>query len=197
MKHNIIWICFIILFGSIDLVAFGENPNSLSEADKLRFLDSVNSYRIIKGVPPLRYSFQEDSLSRLRVASIYRHIDSIGDDEWKKDISEAQHFRFFEDLDVYDKNNVHPDTVLSWQGECTARLGKLFKIDDWVEELFHGWKNSPEHWKMMLDSDFEYMTLHLYSDTHRHIRLRKGHFAALVLFSKERNQRSVTPRLLH
>lgn len=161
----------------------------ITKEDKMRFLDSVNKYRIEIGVPPLKYSFQEDSLARLRVMTIFRHIDSIGDVEWKKDIMEAQHYRFSEDIQQYDKNNVHPDTVLSWQGECTARIGKLYKIEDLVDELFHGWKNSPAHWELMLDSTYEYMVLDWFIDNQRHIRLQKGYFSALVLFSKDINQK--------
>jgi hypothetical protein len=161
----------------------------ITTEDKLRFLDSLNKYRIEAGVQPLEYSFQEDSLARLRVGTIFRHIDSIGDQEWKKDIPEAQHYRFFEDIEQYDKINVHPDTVLSWQGECTARLSKLHNIKDLVDELFHGWKNSKEHWKIMLDPRFNYIVLDWFIDNQRHIRLQKGYFAALVLFNKDINHK--------
>lgn len=161
----------------------------ITTEDKLRFLDSLNKYRIEAGAPPVKYSFQEDSLARLRVSTIFRHIDSIGDQDWKKDVLEAQHYRFFEDIQQYDKSNVHPDTVLSWQGECTARLSKLYKIEDLVDELFHGWKNSPEHWKLMLDPKYEFIVLDWFIDNQRHPRLQKGYFAALVLFSKDVNQK--------
>jgi hypothetical protein len=61
----------------------------ITTEDKLRFLDSLNKYRIEAGVQPLEYLFQEDSLARLRVSTIFRHIDSIGDQEWKKRYSRS------------------------------------------------------------------------------------------------------------
>ena len=160
-------------------------------ADKLRFLDSLNTYRAIAGVPPLRYSFQEDSLAKLRVSSIYRHIDSIGEEEYKRDIIEHQHYNWEHDWHTYDKKNIHPDTVLSHYAECTARLSKLFEYDEMFDKLFQGWKNSSEHWKIMMSPKYEYITLHFALDDHKHLRLRKGYFAALVLFSKGVNQRSI------
>ena len=160
-------------------------------ADKLRFLDSLNTYRAIAGVPPLRYSFQEDSLAKLRVSSIYRHIDSIGEEEYKRDIIEHQHYNWEHDWHTYDKKNIHPDTVLSHYAECTARLSKLFEYDEMFDKLFQGWKNSSEHWKIMMSPKYEYITLHFALDNHKHLRLQKGYFAALVLFSKGVNQRSI------
>lgn len=184
-------IFIVMILSTVSMIAQSQfrTGDVITTEDKLRFLDSLNKYRIEVGAPPVKYSFQEDSLARLRVSTIFRHIDSIGDQDWKKDVLEAQHYRFFEDIQQYDKSNVHPDTVLSWQGECTARLSKLYKIEDLVDELFHGWKNSPEHWKLMLDPKYEFIVLDWFIDNQRHPRLQKGYFAALVLFSKDVNQK--------
>jgi hypothetical protein len=172
---------------------------NINKADKIRFLDSLNLYRVLADVPLLQYSFQEDSLSRLRVHNIFRHVDSIGEIEFKKDIVENLHYHWQEDWDLYDRKNVHPDTVLSFYGECTARLGKLKEIDDMISELFHGWKNSPPHWEAMLSPDYQYITIDWiddsqYIDNGKPLPYRRGYFAALVLFSKDINKRRVGNR---
>ena len=164
----------------------------LTEYDKLRFLDSLNYYREKSGVPLLKYSFQEDSLAKLRVATIYRHIDSLHNADVKYDYMEELHFRFDEDIKSYDKNNVHRDTVLAWQGECSAHLSRFKTSSDWTMDLFNGWKNSPAHWEMLMESKYEYAVLHLYSDTDRYFKFRLGSVASLILFSKAINKKRLS-----
>ena len=168
---------------------------TLTASDKLRFLDSLNYYRAKSGVPLLKYSFQEDSLAKLRVVTIYRHIDSLHKADIKYDYLKELHFRYDEDILSYDKKNVHPDTVLAWQGECSAHLSRFKSSSDWTMDLFNGWKNSPAHWEMLMESKYEYAVLHLYSDTDRYFKFRLGSIASLVLFSKGINKKSLRPAL--
>jgi hypothetical protein len=163
--------------------------DTITTFDKLRFLDSLNKYRALAGATPVKYSFQEDSLARLRVSTIYKHVDSIGEVEFRKNVVEHQHHNWEADWYSYDKKNVHPDTVLAYYAECTARLHKLVEVEDMVDKLFNGWKNSPEHWEVMMDSKYEYVTFDWFIDNQKHIRLRKGVFSALVFFSKDINQK--------
>ena len=181
-------IIMIILSQGICLAQNNVTGNEITKDDKLRFLDSLNSYRKEIGAIPLQYSFQEDSLARLRVATIFKHVDSISESEYKSDYVAALHYKFKDDIRAYDKKNVHPDTVLAFHGECSARLSKLSDIDDLVSELFQGWKNSPEHWKMMLDSKYQHMMLYWFIDNERHIRLRKGTIAVLLMYTKAENE---------
>lgn len=157
----------------------------ITSEDKLRFLDSLNKYRIAAGVPALEYSFQEDSLAKLRTKTLFKHIDSISEETYNSDVMEHNHFNFIEDVLNYEKQHIHIDTVVNWSAECSARLNKLYQVHDMVDELFHGWKNSSEHWKIMLDARFKYIVLDWFIDNQRHIRLRKGTFASLVLFDKK------------
>ncbi len=185
-------ITYIILFGTMSLMAQSQykTGDTITTQDKLRFLDSLNKYRILAGVEPLEYSFQEDSLAKLRTETIFKHIDSISEEEYKSDWMEHQHHRFIEDVRKYDKSNVHKDTVINWSAECSARISKLNNPDDLVDELFQGWKNSKAHWKMMLEPKFKYIVLDWFIDNQRHIKLRKGTIASLVLFSKRFNENS-------
>lgn len=184
-------ICSLFLSFITSMCAIETDGYILAPSDKLRFLDSLNYYRAKIGAPVLRYSFQEDSLARLRVATIYRNLDSLHKASIKYDYMEALHFRFDEDILSYDKKNVHPDTVLAWQGECSAHLSRFKTSSDWTMDLFNGWKNSPAHWEMLMESKFEYAVLHLYSDTDRYFKYRLGSVASLILFSKAINKKSL------
>jgi uncharacterized protein YkwD len=181
---------FIVLSTSLYAQSNLKTGDIITREDKLRFLDSLNKYRIEAEVPALEYSFQEDSLARLRTSTLFKHIDSITEETYNSDIMEHNHYNYFEDIERYDKNNVHPDTVLNWSAECSARLSRLSYPHDLIDELFHGWKKSKEHWKIMLDPRFKYIVLDWIIDNQRHIRIRKGTFASLVLFNKRFNENS-------
>jgi len=182
----------LILLSTVSIFAQSQfkTGDVITTKDKLRFLDSLNKYRIEAGVPALEYSFQEDSIARLRTRILFNHIDSISEETYNSDIMEHNHFNFLEDIKRYDKKNVHPDTVLNWSAECSARLSRLSYPDDLIDELFQGWKNSKEHWKIMLDPRFKYIVLDWLIDNQRHIRIRKGTFASLVIFNKKFNENS-------
>jgi uncharacterized protein YkwD len=190
--YNLMNISLIIFLGTMSLMAQSQykTGDTITTQDKLRFLDSLNKYRILAGVEPLEYSFQEDSLAKLRTETIFKHIDSISEEEYKSDWMEHQHHRFIEDVRRYDKSNIHKDTVINWSAECSARISKLNNPDDLVDELFQGWKNSKAHWKMMLEPKFKYIVLDWFIDNQRHIRIRKGTISSLVLFSKRFNENS-------
>ena len=183
---------FLMIFVSTSVFAQSQfkTGDVITTQDKLRFLDSLNKYRIEAGVPLLEYSLQEDSLAKLRTTTIFNHIDSISEEEYKSDWMEHQHHRFIEDVRKYDKEFVHKDTVLNWSAECSARISKFNSPDDLVNEIFQGWKNSKAHWKMMLEPKFKYIVLNWFIDNQRHIRLRKGTIASLVLFNKRFNENS-------
>ena len=181
---------FIVLSTSLYAQSNLKTGDIITREDKLRFLDSLNKYRLEAGVQPLEYSFQEDSLARLRTTTIFNHIDSISEEEYDSDWLEHLHYKFIEDVRKYDKQLVHKDTVLNWSAECSARLSRLSYPDDLIDELFHGWKNSIEHWKVMLDPKFKYIVLNWFIDNQRTMRNRKGTFASLVLFNKRFNKNS-------
>ena len=166
----------ILVSTSVFAQAQFKTGNIITTEDKLRFLDSLNKYRIEAGVPALEYSFQEDSLARLRTRTVFNYIEQIGEDEYKLNPLENLHFNFVEDIKKYIIENIHEDSVLYWSAECSARLSKLNQADDLVNELFHGWKNSKEHWKVMLDDRYTSISLNWFIDNQRHIRIRKGTF---------------------
>jgi len=180
----------LMLFATASLFAQSQFKTSsiISNEDKLRFLDSLNKYRVLAGVKPLQYNFQEDSLARLRVGTIFNHVNSISEEEYKSNFIENLHFNYFEDIEKYIKENIHKDSVITWDAECSARLSKLAFPEDMVNELFNGWKNSKPHWEIMLDAKFEFISLYWFMDVERHIRERKGTFASLVLFSKDKTK---------
>ena len=86
---------FIVLSTSLYAQSKLKTGDFITREDKLRFLDSLNKYRIEAGVKPLKYSFQEDSLARLRTRTLFKHIDSISEETYNSDIMEHNHFNFF------------------------------------------------------------------------------------------------------
>ena len=182
----------LILLSTVSVFAQSQfkTGNIITTEDKLRFLDSLNKYRIEAGVPALEYSFQEDSLARLRTRTVFNYIEQIGEDEYKLNPLENLHFNFVEDIKKYIIENIHEDSVLYWSAECSAGLSKLNQADDLVNELFNGWKNSKEHWKVMLDERYTSISLNWFIDNQRHIRIRKGTFASLVLFKKDMTKKA-------
>ena len=120
MHLSIINLLFLV--HGICLSQINRTGNIVTNEDKLRFLDSLNAYRLEIGSVPLQYSFQEDSLARLRVATIFKHVDSISESEYKSDYVAALHYKFKDDIRAYDKKNVHPDTVLAFLILTTRKL---------------------------------------------------------------------------
>ena len=162
----------------------------ITTEDKLRFLDSLNKYRIEAGVQPLEYSFQEDSLARLRVKTLFNHAESLTEEEYQADWKNHGHFNLRKDIKDYDHNNIVIDSFIHMYGECSARLSRLVEPDDLVSQLFNGWKNSKlGHWELMLSPDYETISLFWFMDNKRSVIIRKGTFASLVLIKKTINEK--------
>jgi uncharacterized protein YkwD len=160
--------------------------DTIRTVDKLRFLDSVNKYRVQKGIAPLKYSFHDDRLAKIRVRTVYKHIDSISDEEYKSNYLQHLHYKFEKNLIGYENKYVPMDSVITAAGECAAGLPKITFIirTDMVNKIFQGWKNSPAHWKEMMCPDYTYIVLHWHIDKKRDYDLQKGAIVSLVLFNK-------------
>ena len=181
----------LILLSTVSLFAQSQfkTGDVITTEDKLRFLDSLNKYRIEAGVPALEYSFQEDSLARLRVNTLLNHVETLSDEEYKSDWQNHLHFNLRKDIKAYDKSNVVIDSFINMYGECAARLSRFSDTDNMVDKLFQGWKNSKPHWELMLNPNYKTISLFWFIDNHREIRIRKGTFASLVLLKKAKEEK--------
>lgn len=157
--------------------------DTIREVDKLRFLDSINKYRIEKGIAPVTYSFHDDKLAKFRVKTIFKHIDSINEQEYQKNPVYHLHYNFEKNVRSYENKYVPMDSVITRGGECSARYDKRLPVFDIVKDVFEGWKNSPEHWAQMMNPDFTYIVLAWYVDK-RDYEKQKGTVVSLVLFNK-------------
>lgn len=183
-------IFIVMILSTVSMIAQSQfrTGDVITTEDKLRFLDSVNKYRILAGVPPLKYSFQDDSLARLRVKTLFNNAESLTEEEYQSDWQNHGHFNLRKDIKDFDRNNVPIDSFIQMYGECSAKLSKLIEPDDLISQLFDGWKNSKlGHWDLMLSPDYETLSLSWFLDNQRHIRIRKGSFASLVLIKKAVN----------
>lgn len=179
---------FIMAFSMIAQTQ-SKTGDIITNTDKLRFLDSLNKYRIEAGVPALEYSFQEDSLAKLRVKTLFNHVDSLSEEEYKSDWQNHLHFNLRKDIKAYDKSNVVIDSFINMYGECAARLSRFNETEDLINELFQGWKNSKAHWELMLSPNYKTISLFWFIDNQREFRLRKGTFASMVLLKKAKEEK--------
>lgn len=169
-----------MLFATASLFAqsqFRTGDVIISE-DKLRFLDSLNKYRTEAGVPPVKYSFEVDSLPKLRLKTILDHLQNISEFQYNKDFKKHLHHNFFEDATKFDKENIHADSTIAPLAECSARLQYDDNLDT-IAKLFQGWKNSPSHWDAMMDSQFIFVSIYFE-------KTDKGFLASLVLSNKNK-----------
>ena len=181
---------FIVLSTSLYAQSNLKTGDIITREDKLRFLDSLNKYRIEAEVPALEYSFQEDSLAILRVKTLFNHAESLTEEEYQADWKNHGHFNLRKDIKDYDHSNIVIDSFIHMYGECSARLSRLVEPDDLVSQLFNGWKNSTlGHWELMLSPDYETVSLFWFMDNKRSVRIRKGTFASLVLIKKTINEK--------
>lgn len=134
----------------------------LSVEDKCRFLDSLNKYRRFHGAPESKYSFEYEKISSIRIATIRKHIKDIGYEQFEMNPRKYLHFNFLEDFSTFNKFNLPKGISFGWKGECTISIKyniNYYKEKDIVSEIFSLWKNSEDHWKNMLDEDFNQITL--------------------------------------
>lgn len=136
---------------------------NLTDKDKLRFLDSLNKYRRGVGSPELEYSFKHDDLPIMRINTIVKHINKVTYIVCKENMRKHLHYRFKKDIKKYDVEKLPKDTSFLHGGECVYAFNELnyYKGKDLVEELFHSWKSSEDHWKSMLDPDYKFIVLGL------------------------------------
>lgn len=182
-------ILMILISTSVFAQSKFKTGDIITTEDKLRFLDSLNKYRSEAGVAALEYSFQEDSLARLRVKTLLNHVETLSDEEYKSDWQNHLHFNLRKDIKAYDKSNVVIDSFINMYGECAARLSRFNEAEDLINELFQGWKNSKAHWELMLSPNYKTISLFWFIDNHREIRIRKGTFASLVLLKKAKEEK--------
>lgn len=144
--------------------------------DKQNFLQELNRYRREAGVEELSYAFEADTLARLRLNTINDRLDSVGEN-WHDEWMENLHWKSDRDFCRYNVENVPQDTTITWTGECSARLGFYhMRMTIW-KVMFDGWKNSKEHWKLMMEPELKYIA----------IGWKKGNglIGVLVMFDKE------------
>lgn len=152
----------LLLLISTSLFAQSQSTVSLKQEDKLRFLDSLNTYRKLVGTHELHYSFTYEKISKIRTNTLRNYLKKISKKECEDNPRKYLHYNFDKDFDIFKLKEFKKDTTIGWHGECTyALFTNNFDKKDLVSELFNSWKNSKDHWNNMLDSDFRYITLEL------------------------------------
>lgn len=135
-------------------------------SEKLRFLDSLNKYRIQVGVRPMEYYFEADTLAKRRFETTSNHIDSMSYDI--RDLPKTEfranvHYRFSEDEEWFNEKIVPQDTTVTSIAECSGYLtisNYLGFSDNIANAMFLGWKKSEDHWNMMMDARLKYVAIY-------------------------------------
>lgn len=152
----------LLLIISTSLFAQSQSTISLTKEDKLRFLDSLNTYRKLVGSPESQYSFIYEKISTTRINTIRKYLKKISRKKCEANPRKYLHYNFDKDFNIFKLEEFKKDTTIGWHGECTyASFTNSFNKKDLVAELFNSWKSSKDHWNNMLDPDFKYITLEL------------------------------------
>ncbi len=134
----------------IDIQAVAQTPEQKQE-----FMDSLNKYRIAAGSDPVKYDYYADSLAQLRIQTICSHLDDIDQEEYSANIRKYLHYNIDADYKTYEEFLIATkQDSIGWSSECAAHLSKWMSNNPASIhiKLFQGWKNSQDHWNVMLDS---------------------------------------------
>lgn len=173
MKTSNIILVLAIMFLTITMSA-------QTNIDKNLFLDSLNKYRVEAGMRPYTYASDADTLVFVRNNTVYEHFKNTN---YYTFIKNKAHLHAGADSDFvwYNREIIPQDTTLTWNSECAAYISEnAFPKEgaEIINKIFTGWKNSQEHWKLMMDPDFQYLAL-------KWTKYEGSVIVHLVIFDKE------------
>ena len=186
-----ILIILLIAIQSIALVAQTSKPvraiQPITLEMKMEFLALVNAERAKAGIRPYKYSFEADTLAKRRNQTVMTLIytsDSVEKSrEMRMTMEETLHYQADSDFVWFNREIVPQDSTSTWRSECAGSMiypeTKDYSDSHFlVYDLFNGWKNSPDHWKMIMEPKLQYMALSWSNKTGRII-------SHLVIFDKK------------
>jgi uncharacterized protein YkwD len=153
-----------------------------TQEEKQIFLDSMNKYRSMIGVKPVKYLKDVERLANTRIETIYNHLkdisDTISEKELRKNCLYHLHFGMYIDVGLFDiglKMDKKKSYLMPTPSECIA---VFFKDEsNMVESLFNGWRGSPSHWGGMMGESNDTIALEMK-------KTDQGIIACLILFEK-------------
>lgn len=172
----------LVLMSQMAFSAVSVNAGVLTKEDKRIFLDSMNKYRLAKGLKKVEYYPDIEKLAKIRIKTISKHrkevLSSITNEEYRKNHLYHLHFGLYEDMELFNidlRNNRKKNYVMITPSENIA----LFFENDgkMVYSLFDGWKHSPSHWGAMMDETNDTVALEMEETD-------VGIIACLVLFER-------------
>jgi hypothetical protein len=153
-----------------------------TQEEKQIFLDSMNKYRLAKGLKRVEYYPDIENLAKIRIKTISKHrkevLSSITKEEYRKNHLYHLHFGLYEDMELFNinlKSNRKKNYIMAIPSENIA----LFFENDGqlIYSLFDGWKHSPSHWDAMMKETIDTVALEM-GETD------VGIIACLVLFKR-------------
>lgn len=154
-----------------------------TQNEKMMFLDSVNKYRIKKGIHPVSYFPDAERLSNLRIKTVHKHVKEVFKqktiEEFFEDKLEHLHYNIVWDFHSFKFHlKEQKKDYMFNPAECIALFFQ--KEDNMVEALFNGWKGSPSHWNGMMDESYDNIALEMKETD-------QGLIGCLILFEKFNN----------
>ena len=159
----------------------------LTHTEKHIFLDSLNKYRLEKGLKKVEYSNDAERLANVRIETIYKHrkdvLNSITKDEYRKNFLYHLHFGSYEDIEGFNINLRDDPKNKYIMFSPSENIAMFFENDGkLLYSLFDGWKHSPSHWKAMMDESNDTVSLEIKETD-------QGTIACLILFKKFNKKR--------
>lgn len=178
-------IIVLLLILASPLFAKVENSNFknlLTQTEKQIFLDSLNKYRLAKGLKKVQYSIDAERLSKIRTQTIYKHLKGLDSSEFVNNYRSHLHFGLYNDyLDFNTKLELYGNYKMPIVLENVIFIPRK-EVEDLLSKCFEGWKNSPGHWGAMMSEDIDHISLIIDKND-------LGIIADLILFDKFNKRR--------
>jgi len=153
----------------------------VSMKDKRIFLDSMNLYRSELGLKKVRYSVEVETLAKIRTKTIYNHLKTLTQREYKKNYRIHLHEGFGMDAHSYTSSLRVQRSGFNAGAIAENVIHFVGYTNDLIPLSFEGWKNSPDHWVEMMDKNIDHISLHFE-------KFDNGILAVMILFVKSTNR---------
>lgn len=155
-------IIVLLLILASPLFAKVENSNFkslLTQTEKQIFLDSLNKYRLAKGLKKVQYSIDAERFAKIRTQTIYNHLKGLDSSEFVNNYKSHLHFGLYNDyLDFNTKLELYGNYKMPIALENVIFIPRK-EVDNLITRCFNGWKDSPGHWSAMMSESIDSISL--------------------------------------
>ena len=130
-----------------------------TQEEKQIFLDSMNKYRLAKGLKKVQYSIDAEKFAKIRTQTIYNHLKGLDSSEFVNNYKSHLHFGSYNEyLEFSTKLALYGSYSITLAFENVIFIPRK-EVVDLSSTCFEGWKNSPAHWEAMMSESINHMSL--------------------------------------